>query len=108
MTPVSLRHPLLAGDMIHGSGYRSVEHCVGPLGLATLILKAIRHLTAVEYLPDTEAAESGPLRNRTSTIVKGLVADADQAGRNGPTLLPRIAPTRTGGSFPSPRRSAPS
>jgi diadenosine tetraphosphate (Ap4A) HIT family hydrolase len=54
-----------------------VEHCVGPLGLGTLIVKPVRHLTAVGELTEDEAAELGPLLQRTSAIAGELV-DAEQ------------------------------
>lgn len=54
-----------------------VEHCVGPLGLGTLIVKPERHVTAVADLNDAEAAELGPLLRLAATVVESLV-DADQ------------------------------
>lgn len=68
----------LPGGLIHGSDHWRVEHCVGPLGLATLIVKPIRHVTAVANLSDAEAAELGPLLKQTSAVVARLVEDADQ------------------------------
>jgi len=35
------------GGRIHTTGHRVVEHCVGPLGLGTLIVKPIRHVLTV-------------------------------------------------------------
>jgi diadenosine tetraphosphate (Ap4A) HIT family hydrolase len=54
-----------------------VEHCVGPLGLGTLILKPARHVTAVADLSAAEAAELGPLLQQTSWIARQLV-EAEQ------------------------------
>jgi diadenosine tetraphosphate (Ap4A) HIT family hydrolase len=54
-----------------------VEHCVGPLGLGTLIVKPERHVTAVADLNDAEAAELGPLLRLAARVATVLV-DADQ------------------------------
>jgi len=54
-----------------------VEHCIGPLGLGTLVVKPQRHVTAVGDLSDDEAGELGPLLRQTSAVVRDLV-DADQ------------------------------
>lgn len=49
-------------------------HCVGPLGPGSLILKPIRHVTAVRDLTDEEAAELGPLLRLVSQVASQLVA----------------------------------
>jgi diadenosine tetraphosphate (Ap4A) HIT family hydrolase len=53
-----------------------VEHCVGPLGLGTLIVKPERHVTAVQDLTDEESAEFGPLLRRASQVVRELAYGA--------------------------------
>jgi diadenosine tetraphosphate (Ap4A) HIT family hydrolase len=50
----------------------AVEHCVGPLGVGTLIVKPKRHVVHVWDLDAEEAAELGPLLRRTA----GAVAEA--------------------------------
>lgn len=67
----------LPGGVIHQSEVWRVEHCIGPLGLGTLIVKPIRHVTAVPALSKQEAAELGSLLWQTSTIAGELV-DAEQ------------------------------
>ncbi len=67
----------LPGGLIFGTPLWRVEHCIGPLGLGTLIVKPVRHVTSVGALLDDEAMELGPLLRQTSTIVSQLV-DADQ------------------------------
>ena len=63
----------LPGGVIHETAYWLVEHCVGPLGVGTLIVKPKRHVTRVaELLPD-EAAELGPLLQRSAAVVDELV-----------------------------------
>ncbi|MEO8456387.1 MAG: hypothetical protein ABI559_01115 [Chloroflexota bacterium] len=51
----------LPGGVIHRSRFWTVEHCIGPLGVGTLILKPLRHVTRFAELTADEAAEFGPL-----------------------------------------------
>lgn len=64
----------LPGGRIHETTHWLVEHCVGPLGLGTLIVKPRRHVTNVGNLTDDEAAELGPLLRTSSLVVSNLVA----------------------------------
>lgn len=66
------RQPL-PGGLIHRTPYWLVEHCVGPLGLGTLIVKPERHVTAVAGLSAAEAAELGPLLQLSSWVASQLV-----------------------------------
>jgi len=70
------RRPL-PGGLIYSSSAWRVEHCVGPLGVGTLIVKPERHITAVADLTADEAAALGPLLRRASSVAGGLVG-ADQ------------------------------
>jgi diadenosine tetraphosphate (Ap4A) HIT family hydrolase len=63
----------LPGGLIHRSDYWLVEHCVGPLGLGTLVVKPERHVTSVADLIPAEAAELGPLLRRASQVARELV-----------------------------------
>jgi diadenosine tetraphosphate (Ap4A) HIT family hydrolase len=65
-------HPL-PGGLIHRSDFWLVEHCVGPLGLGTLIVKPERHVTSVADLTPAEAAELGTLLRRASQVARELV-----------------------------------
>jgi len=67
----------LPGGLIHRTRLWLVEHCVGALGLGTLVVKPERHVTSVAELSDDEAAELGPLLRRASHVASQLV-DADQ------------------------------
>jgi diadenosine tetraphosphate (Ap4A) HIT family hydrolase len=67
----------LPGGLIFQTEYWLVEHCVGPLGLGTLVVKPERHVTAVADLTDGEAKELGPLL-RLASSVAGKLVDADQ------------------------------
>lgn len=62
----------LPGGIIHETTGWLVEHCVGPLGVGTLIVKPRRHVVHVWELDDAEAAELGPLLRRTASIVAQL------------------------------------
>ena len=67
----------LPGGLIHRTHYWLVEHCIGPLGLGTLIVKPERHVMSVADLSEEEAVELGPLLRRASIVANHLV-DADQ------------------------------
>jgi diadenosine tetraphosphate (Ap4A) HIT family hydrolase len=51
-----------------------VEHCVGPLGVGTLIVKPRRHVLHVGELDAEEAAELGPLLQRVTAAVGELTS----------------------------------
>jgi diadenosine tetraphosphate (Ap4A) HIT family hydrolase len=63
----------LPGGRIHTTTHWLVEHCVGPLGLGTLIVKPRRHVTSVADLTEDEASELGPLLRSASAIARELV-----------------------------------
>lgn len=63
----------LPGGRIFKTDHWLVEHCVGPLGLGTLIVKPLRHVTSVAALTEDEAAELGPLLQRASAVAAQLV-----------------------------------
>jgi diadenosine tetraphosphate (Ap4A) HIT family hydrolase len=63
----------LPGGLIHRSRFWLVEHCTGPLGVGTLIVKPERHVTSVADLTEAEALELGPLLRRASQVVRELV-----------------------------------
>jgi diadenosine tetraphosphate (Ap4A) HIT family hydrolase len=60
LRPARGRRPL-PGGVIHDSGRWLVEHCLGPLGVGTLIVMPRRHVLAIGELDGEEAAELGPL-----------------------------------------------
>lgn len=67
----------LPGGLIHETTHWLVDHCVGPLGVGTLIVRPKRHVVHVWELTGDEAEELGPLLRRTSEIVAELT-DPDQ------------------------------
>ncbi len=62
----------LPGGLIHATEYWRVEHCVGPLGVGTLIVKPVRHVEHVAELTSDEAGELGPLLRLTSAVVNDI------------------------------------
>ena len=67
----------LAGGRVFQTEHWVVEHCIGTLGVGTLVLKPFRHLVGLADMSDAEAAELGPLMRRTTAIIKALTG-ADQ------------------------------
>ena len=67
----------LPGGCIRETSHWRAEHCVGPLGVGTLIVKPKRHVLHVADLNDEEAAEVGPLLHQASRVVSELT-HADQ------------------------------
>lgn len=67
----------LPGGRIHASRHWVVEHCIGPLGLGSLIVKPVRHCLHVKDLQASEADELGPMLATVTRCVQELT-DADQ------------------------------
>jgi ATP adenylyltransferase len=62
------RRPL-PGGRIDQTAHWAVEHCVGPLGVGTLIVKPLRHVLHVADLTADESVELGPLLRRVAGAV---------------------------------------
>jgi len=62
--------------IIYESSRWLVDHCIGPLGVGTLIVKPKRHVVHVWDLDSEEAAELGPLLQRTASVVAELTKPA--------------------------------
>jgi diadenosine tetraphosphate (Ap4A) HIT family hydrolase len=62
----------LPGGRIHETPNWLVEHCVGPLGVGTMIVKPRRHVLRLWELDEAEAAELGPLLRRVAGAVAAL------------------------------------
>lgn len=67
----------LPGGRIYATEHWAVEHCIGPLGVGTLIVKPFRHCLHVWDLTGAEAAELGPLLRRVAATIQELT-EADQ------------------------------
>ena len=72
-TCASIAERSVAGGCIHETSGWFVDHCVGPLGVGTLIVKPKRHLVHVADLDATEAAELGALLQQATGVVTELV-----------------------------------
>jgi hemoglobin len=63
----------LPGGLVVATDHWRVEHCVGPLGVGTLLVKPLRHVESVGALSTEESAELGPLLTRVAGAVQQLV-----------------------------------
>lgn len=63
----------LPGGLIHETERWRVEHCVGPLGVGTLVVKPKRHVIRVAELTAEEAGEQGPLLRQCAAVVDRLL-----------------------------------
>ncbi|MFE6165641.1 HIT family protein [Streptomyces sp. NPDC056486] len=66
--------PLPGGTLLR-TAYWTVEHCVGALGVGTLVVKPLRHITGVHELDTAESAGLGPLITRVTAAVRAAVGD---------------------------------
>ncbi len=65
-----IQHPdRVPGGRIATFGPWVVEHCIGPLGVGTVIVKPLRHVVLVADLDSTEVAELGPTLARVARAV---------------------------------------
>ena len=74
------RVPLPGGGLLD-AGRWLVEHCAGPLGVGTLVVKPRRHVLHVADLDERESAELGPLLRRAADVAG---RDAAAVGRRPP------------------------
>jgi diadenosine tetraphosphate (Ap4A) HIT family hydrolase len=59
--------------MIWETTHWRVEHCVGPLGVGTLLVKPKRHVTRVADLTIDESEELGPVLRRSVIVIERLI-----------------------------------
>ncbi|MEV0322380.1 hypothetical protein ACIBKX_28310 [Streptomyces sp. NPDC050658] len=62
----------MPGGTLLRTAHWTVEHCVGPLGVGTLIVKPLRHLTGVHELEGGEAVELGPLLEKVTSALRAV------------------------------------
>ena len=67
----------LLGGLIAETQFWRVEHCMGSLGIGTLIVKPKRHVLHVWELSQAEAKKMGSLLKEASRVVK-TITDCDQ------------------------------
>jgi diadenosine tetraphosphate (Ap4A) HIT family hydrolase len=63
----------LPGGRIYATLHWVVEHCIGPLGVGTLIVKPFRHCVHLWELNDEEARELGPLLCRVAATIQAIL-----------------------------------
>ena len=72
VTCESILTPSAPGGCIHETEHWFVDHCIGPLGVGTLIVKPKRHVLHVADLTQAEALELGRLLQETSAVAAEL------------------------------------
>lgn len=63
------------GGRIATMGTWVVEHCVGPLGVGTVVVKPLRHVIHVADLDQVETAELGPVLARVTRAVADAASE---------------------------------
>jgi diadenosine tetraphosphate (Ap4A) HIT family hydrolase len=63
----------LPGGRIFATSHWVVEHCIGPLGVGTLIVKPFRHCVHIWELTDEESRELGPLLRRVAATIRAIL-----------------------------------
>ena len=63
----------LPGGRVHRTQHWIIEHCTGPFGVGTLIVKPLRHCLHLWELTSQETAEMGPLLHEVSQVVSELL-----------------------------------
>lgn len=61
------------GGVVAQTDHWIVDHCIGPLGVGTLVVRPKRHVERVADLAPDEATELGPLLTRAAAVVDDLV-----------------------------------
>jgi ATP adenylyltransferase len=64
----------LPGGLIYVTDHCLVEHCIGPLGVGTLVVKPRRHVVHVWELTTEESLELGPLFQSVASVLAELVS----------------------------------
>ncbi|HIP97130.1 MAG TPA: HIT family protein [Anaerolineae bacterium] len=63
----------LPGGRIYATAHWVVEHCIGPLGVGTLIVKPFRHCVHFWELTGEEIRELGPLLRRVAVTIQAIL-----------------------------------
>ncbi|HEX7948916.1 MAG TPA: hypothetical protein VF494_01100 [Candidatus Limnocylindrales bacterium] len=73
-----IEHPEgVPGGRIATIGNWVVEHCIGPLGVGTVVVKPVRHVVHLADLDPDEAAELGPV---LADVARAVTLAASEAG----------------------------
>ncbi len=73
-TCASITSESAPGGCIHDTTHWFVDHCIGPLGVGTLIVKPRRHVVHVADLNEEESRELGIVLQQAATVVTFLEA----------------------------------
>ena len=68
----SIRDRTAPGGLVHETKHWFVDHCIGPLGVGTLIVKPKRHVIHVADLSSAESSEMGLLLQQAAEVVTRL------------------------------------
>lgn len=63
----------LPGGRIYATPHWVVEHCIGPLGVGTLIVKPMRHCLHMWELTNEETRELGPLLCQAAATIQAIL-----------------------------------
>jgi diadenosine tetraphosphate (Ap4A) HIT family hydrolase len=63
----------LPGGRIYATSLWVVEHCIGALGVGTLMVKPLRHCEHVWELTHDESDELGPLLQKTTMVIQKIL-----------------------------------
>lgn len=63
----------LPGGRIYATKHWVVEHCIGPLGVGTLVVKPFRHCIHFWELTEEEVSELGPLLRRIAKTIEFIL-----------------------------------
>ena len=69
-----IRERAAPGGCIYETEHWYVDHCIGPLGVGTLIVKPKRHVTHVAWLSSAESAEMGVVLQQAAEVVTRIEA----------------------------------
>ena len=81
------RRPVPGGELFAAGGWR-IEHCVGPLGAGTLIVKPLRHVVHVADRGAAGAAADNPGLAAGFNVVAGKVTYEPVAEATGQAYTP--------------------
>jgi diadenosine tetraphosphate (Ap4A) HIT family hydrolase len=70
----SIRSSTAPGGCIHETEHWFVDHCIGPLGVGTLVVKPRRHVVHVADFAVVESAEMGVVLQQAAEVVTHLEA----------------------------------
>ena len=68
----SVRERTAPGGCIYETAHWFVDHCIGPLGVGTLIVKPTRHVVHVADLSSDESAEMGTVLRPAADVLTGI------------------------------------